>query len=207
MPKITEPTVAQHRAARVAALLEATVALITEDPHRAPSLGEVGRRAGLSRSSVYHYFASSDDLLAAVVEDTFPRWERRFDAAYDGVADPRERVRVYVRENLRLVADGEHALARTLASVAPGDHLTQRATALNERLLLPLTEALTELGVADPPVTASLLRSLVLAGARLVEETGDLRSATAAVLDLVDPFLDGRTVERGGGSQVSEPGR
>jgi AcrR family transcriptional regulator len=189
VPKISASTIVEHRAARRRALLDAAADLLTEDPQRKPGLGAVAERAGLSRPSVYHYFSSVDDLLAAVIEDTFPRWERRFDEALAQAGTPDERVRVFVRENLRLVADGEHALARTLATVAPGEHLDQRVATLNRRLLQPLVAALDELGVIDPQPTADLIRSVVLAAGRTVEASGDAATATARVLALLDPFL------------------
>jgi AcrR family transcriptional regulator len=189
VPKISASTVGEHRAARRRALLDAAAALLTEDPEGRPGLGKVAERAGLSRPSVYHYFSSVDDLLAALIEDTFPRWERRFDDALARAETPADRVRVFVRENLRLVADGEHALARTLATVAPGEHLDQRVATLNQRLLQPLVAALDELGVAEPQPTADLIRSLVLAAGRAVEESGDAATPTARVLALLDPFL------------------
>jgi len=195
MPKISEPTVAEHRAARRAALLDAAAALLTEDPGRTPGLGAVAERAGLSRPSAYHYFASVDDLFAALIEETFPRWESRVGGALAGARTPAERVRVFVRENLRLVADGDHALARTLATVAPGEHLDQRVATLNDRLIQPVVAALDELGVAEPEPTAHLIRSLVLAAGRDVESSGDAAPATARVLSLLDPFLAARSAD------------
>lgn len=198
MPKISAATVAEHRVARRAALLEAAAALLTEYPDRKPGLADIAGRAGLSRSSVYHYFSSIDDLLAALVEETFPRWERRFEDALARATTPTERVRVFVRENLGLVAGGEHALARTLATVAPGEHLDQRAAALNQRLLQPVVEALAELGVAEPEPTADLIRSLVLAAARSVEGSGDATPAIDRVTALLDPFLAAHANRTGG---------
>jgi AcrR family transcriptional regulator len=205
MPKISEPTVAEHRAARRAALLDAAADLLAEDPTRRPGLGAVAERAGLSRPSAYHYFSSVDDLLVALVERTFPRWERRFDEALSQAGTPEETVRAFVRESLRLVADGEHALARTLATVAPGERLDQRVAALNHRLLQPVVAALAALGVTEPEPTARLLRSLVLTAGREVESSGDAAPATTRVLALVDPFLAAHAADRAADQAGPDP--
>lgn len=191
MPRIDAPTVAEHRAARRRALLDAARELLTAEPDRVPSLAEVGARAGLSRSSVYQYVQSRDDLLRAVVSDSFPRWQERLDAAMAAAPGPAERVLAFVRANLELVADGEHALARTLAVVAPADDLAAESRAFHERLLVPVLDALTELGVPDPETTAELVNALVHAASRRVEQTGDLERAYAATAALLDGYLGG----------------
>jgi AcrR family transcriptional regulator len=193
VPKISAPTVAEHRAARRAALLEAAVDLLAEQPDRVPSLAAVGKRAGLSRPSVYHYFTSAETLLAAVVEEAFPRWESRFDDALAVASTPAERIRIYARENLRLVADGELALANTLATIVPENDLSARSARFHQRLLEPVRGALEELAVPEPELAADLVNALVLAGCRAVEGGTGVDDALAGLLRILDPFLDSRS--------------
>ncbi|WNM23334.1 TetR/AcrR family transcriptional regulator [Demequina capsici] len=189
MPKIDAATVAEHSAARRAALLEAAVQLLHERPDAVPPLGEVGRRAGLSRSSVYHYFASSEDLLTAVVAETFPRWQRRFDSAYAGLTDPADVVRTYARENLAMVADGEHALARALTTVVPGDEIAARSAHFHATLVAPLTRAVADLGDPTPELTSELINGVILAGARRLEAGDALATVLPAVERMLGPYL------------------
>ena len=191
MPRIDAPTVAEHRAGRERALIAAARSLLKAAPDRIPTLAEVGELTGLSRSSVYQYYTSREDLLAAVVREAFPRWQERLDTAIAAAPDTRGRILAFVRANLELVADGEHALARTLAMVAPSDVLAERSREFHDRLLVPVVEALTELGVPDPETTAELVQALVHAASRRVEQNGDLERAYAATEALLDPYLRG----------------
>jgi len=191
MPRIDAPTVAEHRAGRERALIAAARSLLKAAPDRIPTLAEVGELTGLSRSSVYQYYTSREDLLAAVVSEAFPRWQDRLDTAIAAAPDARGRILAFVRANLELVADGEHALARTLAMVAPSDVLAERSREFHDRLLVPVVEALTELGVPDPETTAELVQALVHAASRRVEQNGDLERAYAATEALLDPYLRG----------------
>lgn len=86
MPRIQAATVAEHRAARLRALLDAGRAVVTETG-RPPTLGAVAGRAGMARPSVYEYFSSSDDLLAALAEDITPRWTARVVPLSDALTD------------------------------------------------------------------------------------------------------------------------
>ena len=193
MPKIDAATVAEHRAARRAALLDAAVDLLRENPEAVPSLADAGQRAGLSRSSVYHYFNSNRALMAAVVDETFPRWQRRFDEAYATAASPGDRVRAYVHENLKLVADGEHALARALVDVVPRDELATQSAVFHSRLTAPLAAALAELGEPHIEFTAELVNSLVLTGARHLEAGVELDVVEQGIERVLGPFLDRAT--------------
>lgn len=169
MPKISAATVAEHRAAQRRALLDAALEILAETPEQAPSLGDVARRAGLARSSVYNYFDSRDDLLHAVVVDLFPRWNKRVVEAMDEVSDPTERVLMYIDVNLQLVAEGEHAIVGALATFTPQAFSDESMHAMHQDLVLPLLEALRARGVADPELDAELVTALMHKGTELIE--------------------------------------
>ena len=81
MPKISAPTVAEHRAAQRAALLAATEQLLVEVGLAGVTPRSIAERAGLARSSFYEYFGSRDDILAAVAIAAFDRWAAEIDEA------------------------------------------------------------------------------------------------------------------------------
>src|SRR5690606_28408530 len=81
MPKISAPTVAEHRAAQRAALVQAGEAVLIESGLGAVRPGAVCERAGLSRSSFYDYFSTRDDLLVAIAIDAMERWDTEVEQA------------------------------------------------------------------------------------------------------------------------------
>ncbi|MFD6894047.1 TetR/AcrR family transcriptional regulator [Rhodococcus sp. NPDC060086] len=181
MPKISAATVAEHRAARRRALLDAALELLAEAPEHAPGLGEVAARAGLARSSAYNYFRSRDDLLRAVVVDMFPRWNARVVAAMDKVSDPGERVLAYIDVNLQLVAEGEHAIVGALATFTPQSFTDENMLAMHDDLVLPLVDALRESGAADPELSADLISALLHKGTEMIESGRGFEEVRAAV--------------------------
>ncbi|MEZ5152017.1 TetR/AcrR family transcriptional regulator [Rhodococcus zopfii] len=184
MPKISAATVVEHRAAQRRALLDAAREYLAETPDRAPSLGDVAVRAGLARTSIYHYFGSRDDLLRAVVEDMFPRWSARIVAAMSAVAEPAERVLAYIEVNLQLVADGEHAIVGALATFTPQAFTNERMHAMHEELVLPLLDALREQGRPDPELTAEFINALVYKGTELIEAGRSLDEVLGTIRNL-----------------------
>ncbi|WP_028709745.1 TetR/AcrR family transcriptional regulator [Propionicicella superfundia] len=187
MPKIDAPTVAEHRAARREALLEATRRLLAE-PGRSepPSIGEVAERVGMSRPAVYSYFASRDDLIVAAVHDAFPGWVAYVDEAMNAVDDPADRVLEYVDANLRLIARGDHAIVLGLVGAEGRRHSGRMA---HESIRIPLTRALTDLGVEKPARMAELIQSLAFTGARMLDAGAPAPEVRRLVRELLEPYV------------------
>ncbi|MCP9965663.1 TetR/AcrR family transcriptional regulator [Actinomadura madurae] len=118
MPKISEATVAEHRARQLRTLLDAARALVAEEGIEALSLAALARRVGLSRPSLYEYFRSKDDLVAAVLEQELPRWAEHVERALAGAQSLDGKVEAYIRAQLEVMTDGRHAAAVALVEHA-----------------------------------------------------------------------------------------
>ncbi|MCQ1947059.1 TetR/AcrR family transcriptional regulator [Arthrobacter sp. zg-Y1171] len=188
MPRITAPTVAEHRAAQQRALLDAARTLLARTGE-APSMAEVAALAGLARPSAYQYYKSRQDLLHALVLDVFPRWTRRVREAMDAEPDPADRILAYVLTNIALVAEGEHAVGNALAAVAPGEELNNQSAMMHRQLLTPLMDTLTLLGVPEPQVTAELINAIVHSSTRLLESGTARETVEERVRELLGPYV------------------
>lgn len=190
MPKILAATVAEHRAAQRAALLDAARSLLSAGPGAGvPSLADVAARAGMARSSVYSYFSSRQDLFDALVADTFPRWSSYVRDRMARQPTPGAKVLAFVDANLHLVARGDHALAMTLAAVARADALATSTSDLDRELRTPLVAALHEHGSTDAALAAEMVQALVFAVSRMVEAGTGERRARAVAHELLGPYL------------------
>jgi AcrR family transcriptional regulator len=145
-------------------------------------MAQLAERAGLARSSVYEYFGSRNEVLAALVEDLLPRWIERIRAAMRAAPGPAEAILAYASTNVALVAEGSHAAAETLAALTPGRESDERAARMHARIREPLVETLVELGVESPEAVAEMVNALVYAGVQtlaagqtLAEVNGHLR--------------------------------
>ncbi|MGW0042166.1 TetR/AcrR family transcriptional regulator [Rhodococcus sp. NPDC003348] len=189
MPRITAPTVAEHRAAQQRALLDAAREVLAEGNPEVLGFAEVAARAGLARSSMYQYFRSRQHLLEALIEDAFPRWSARVEEAMAAAGPADRRVLAYVRANLDLVAEGEHAIASAIAAAAPSEKLNEASAELHHQLKAPLVTALDELGVTDPAETADLVSAVVHAASRQIEAGADVAAARSRAIELIEPYV------------------
>lgn len=187
MPRIDAPTVAEHRTRRHAAVVAAARHLLTHGGPSAVTPAAVAARIGLGRSSVYEYFPSSAELLAAAVEDAAREATERLDAAVDESASPRERIRAYAREAVAVAAAGHGPVDLPSATDLP-EACRARLAEIHARLNDPLRRAVADLGAPDPALTAAILGATISAAVRELEH----RSAddvTATLLALLDGGL------------------
>ncbi|MGI5163590.1 TetR/AcrR family transcriptional regulator [Spirillospora sp. CA-253888] len=165
MPRISEPTVAEHRARQLRTLLDAARALVAEEGIEALSLAALARRVGLSRPSLYEYFRSKDDLVAAIVEEELPRWAALVERALADPPDLVAKIEAYIRVQLEVMTDGRHAAAVALVEHALAEPARERIRDGHAQLLRPLVDALAADGVPDPELRAELVQGIVDAAA------------------------------------------
>lgn len=191
VPRISEPTVAEHRARQLRTLLDGARALVAEEGIEALSLAALARRVGLSRPGLYEYFRSRDDLVAAIVEEELPRWAALVAGSLDGPADLPGKVAAYVRAQLEVMTDGRHAAAVQLVEHALAEPARERIRDGHAQLLRPLVTALAEGGIPDAELRAELIQGIVDAAAKLAQRNPG--SADAIVRTTVDQAVHGLT--------------
>jgi AcrR family transcriptional regulator len=161
---------------------------ILEDTGDVPNLGEVAKRAGLARSSVYHYFNSREALLNALVRDVFPKWTERVTDAMEAETEASGKILAYALANVHLVNEGAHAVATALANLSPGEALDEQAAQMHRAIQEPLVETLVELGVSDPEGVSELINAVVHASTRALESGQPLERVLANLTAVVEPM-------------------
>jgi AcrR family transcriptional regulator len=190
MPQIDAPTVAEHRAQQREALLDAAEAILLADGHHALTFRALGERTGLARNSIYRYFGSRDDLIAALCERDMPRWLEQLEAAMAAADGQDARIAAFVATQLRLVAHGSHRMAQLLCDAPLGPAVRARINALAYR---PAALLEPELGPDDPKLVAQLVQGVVNAGVRLLHGAGTLEQVEPLTVTLAQTLVRSRT--------------
>lgn len=186
MPKISAPTIAEHRAAQRAALMAAASVLISEQGVAAVTPRAVGERAGLARSSFYDYFPSKDDLLAAIAIEAFEEWAAELDSVIAAAAPGRARLHAYVEATIRMAADGKHDLATELQQAELSPKSLEAVMEMHDTLTAPLQNVLLELGIREDPALLTLVRGVISAGMQLVAHGATADATVASITTLLD---------------------
>jgi AcrR family transcriptional regulator len=185
MPKIDAPTVAEHHRQRREALLAAATRLLAEGPLDCVTLAAVGEVVGLSRSSVYQYFDSTPALLAAVVEDAFPRAAQRLAQEIASAATPAGQIDTYVRVSLELASDPTHRSLEALAEAPLPPECRTRIRELHQQQYQPLRAALVAHGAPDADLAATLILGALHSANRAINGGAPRDRVLAATLRLV----------------------
>ncbi|EEW48489.1 hypothetical protein HMPREF0290_2891 [Corynebacterium efficiens YS-314] len=147
MPKITEPSVPEHRAAQHRAVLDAAERLIVAGEGRVPTIAEVAAEVGLARSSVYLDVASGKDMIIQLLLQAIPAWLDSLTAELDRVGPgPAERLAAYVRVTLPLFVEGSHGPLMSAASTLPETFADERVQESHNGLDPALRELLGDEG-------------------------------------------------------------
>ena len=95
-------------------MLEVIVEVFTDHGYDASSLGMIATRLGLSKSAVYHHFASKAEMLEIALERALGELERVFDNAEAQEGDAVARIRYIVREAVLVACEQQQYLTLLL---------------------------------------------------------------------------------------------
>ncbi|GAA3862156.1 TetR/AcrR family transcriptional regulator [Saccharothrix violaceirubra] len=199
MPRISADTLAEHRANRLRTLLDAGRAIVAEEGAEALTLAALARRVGLSRPSLYEYFRSREELVAAIVGDELPEWGRRLAAAVRAADDVPAKIEAYLRTELEIIADGSHSAVVALSAHALPEASRDLIRTEHGKLLEPLVDVLAQADVPRPGLRALLVHGAVEAAARTLRP-GDAAQYEEVVAALLDQVLHGL-----GGGRPDQP--
>lgn len=203
MPRISAPTLAEHRRRQREALLGAATEILVTQGAAAVTPAAVGAAAGLARSSVYQYFGSGAAIVAAVIEDAFPRSNELMRLALTGLSEPVEIMDAYVRETLRQAAEGAHRPAVALRTATLPAECRARLDELHREQIAPLFTALQGLDVPDPMIRGRLIGGVLHAAMEVVESGADVEVVTGSVLELVHAAVRRASEPASGGTTLS----
>ncbi|MFE2871112.1 TetR/AcrR family transcriptional regulator [Embleya sp. NPDC059259] len=189
MPKIEAGSVREHRAKRLARLIDAAEAILNEDGVENLTAGAVAARAGIARNSIYRYFDSIEDLLELVVTREFPAWVTVVEDAIAAEATPRARAAAYVRANVEQAARGTHGRRASLSRGSLSDRVRQRVRDLHGSLHRALEGVVAELGTAQPELTTAVIQAVVDACVRRIDQGDDPAEVTSFALRAVHRLL------------------
>ena len=173
MPKIETATLAQHRDWRRSQLIEAAAAIALESGGAAVTVAAVAARAGLSRTSVYEYFASSADLAADLVIDELKIFGSELAEISAQGSNAIESIDLWIEGSLRYIADGRHLLAKALNAIELPRNRSAAIGAAHGALLAPLRSKLEDLGITDVNFALSLIQSTTDGATKRIERGDD----------------------------------
>lgn len=171
MPKIIGGSLSQHREQTRNKLFAALSALMAERSFDAITLADIAAAAGIGRTAVYNHVPDKETLLIAFITHETDQYVATLERALEGVSDPVEQLRTYVRQ---------HAQLKRVFHLAPGAEL--------RTVLSPASRA----RIRDHAVLVeAILRRILSAG---IEAGAFAQQPLETTVPLVNACLSSRSV-------------
>jgi AcrR family transcriptional regulator len=106
MPKIV------NREEKIKAIAAAALELFAQKGFGATSVGQIARKAGVGKGTLYDYFDTKTDIIVAAIGEWVWQMERDFEKKLSGIQDPVRRLTVFADLSADLVDPIDPATAR-----------------------------------------------------------------------------------------------
>lgn len=169
------------RDVRQQSILDAALAVIAEFGLERVSMAAIAKRTGLSRPSIYQYFASREDILAELLINEMADISNEIERISLKVLDPLERVRIWIHYSLAHLSSAEHQLVRKISIQSLPEDKRDMLRSMHGYFMSSLISPLTELGLSDPTAVCSMVYGSVAASASRIEDGGDFSSEARAL--------------------------
>lgn len=186
MPKIIGGSLHEHRAQTRQKLFAALSQLMADRGFDAITLADVAAAAGVGRTAVYNHVPDKESLLLAFITHETEQYAATLERALEGVDDPVEQLRTYVRQQVQLkqvfhLAPGPDL--RTVLSRPTQARLREHAVVVEEILRRILSEGIASgaFPAQDLATTVPLVNACL--SGRGVPEDGPARDRAAAATE------------------------
>ena len=138
-------------------ILDATAALVLEHGVAGVAQRQIAEQVGIKAASLYHHFASKNEIVEAVFRQGIDVMERAFDQAAATDADGRDRFAAHVRAHLSaLFENGPYTAAHVTAFRTAPAEVRDAVVPMRDAYEARWTDLLDELAI-DTPIGLSRL--------------------------------------------------
>ncbi|MCZ8539843.1 TetR/AcrR family transcriptional regulator [Psychrobacillus psychrodurans] len=153
--------------ARRSQIVECAIETIAEIGYAQASLGQIAKRAKISKGVISYHFANKEELLDQIAIEYYTAWQSYIAPLIEAQKSPKEMLRVYIESNLTFIEENrKHVIAviEVVSNKRTADGKFGFASDHDETILLPIENILT-LGMQDGifrEFTRSSLRVMAL---------------------------------------------
>jgi TetR/AcrR family transcriptional regulator, cholesterol catabolism regulator len=184
-------TAAERREKSNELVLDAAARLFREQGYAATTVRDVAKAAGMLPGSLHYRYASKEDILAALMERAIDRLIAGVLAAVANESNPLERVRLAIREHVRILLSGDDSVYVLLYDWRSLSPEAERAIARHRTRYEQFCDQLLESAAAVAPMKAGvdlyLLRQFGFGAANWVAQWYDRKGPYSAD-DISDAF-------------------
>ncbi|KOY81682.1 TetR family transcriptional regulator [Lysinibacillus macroides] len=137
--------------ARRTQIVECAIETIAEVGYAQASLGQIAKRAKISKGVISYHFANKGELLEQVIYDYYTTCQAYIAPLIESQQSPKEMLSVYIESNLRFINDNQRhmfAVIEIVSNERTADGKLRFAADHDDTIFLPI-ENILQLGMQD----------------------------------------------------------
>jgi AcrR family transcriptional regulator len=131
--------------ARRAQIVECAIETIAEVGYAQASLGQIAKRAKISKGVISYHFANKEELMEQIPIEYYVAWQSYISPRIEAQKSPKEMLRVYIESNLAFIDENRQhvfAVIEVVSNKRTADGKLQFAAEHDETILLPIENIL-----------------------------------------------------------------
>ncbi len=174
-----------NRALKEHAILDATLAELRETGTANISMQQIANRCSMTRSAIYQYFASVEDIFAELVINDMADLVNEIELRMAESNDPISQVNAWLHYSLKHLSDGEHAQIRKLSELNMPDSKRDLLRILHGQFMMALLSPVTQINPDNSESTCAYIASAVNSAANRIDAGADFAKESVAVSQFV----------------------
>lgn len=189
MPKIAAATVKEHHEKMFTALVDAAESILRERGPEFLTAGEVAKKAGIARNSIYRYVQSVNDLRLLVLERYLPQWKESVAQRVSDDASAIEQIQDLTVASLEMAMNTGHNWlisvmrhGKSGANEAASAYSSPIVADFHRELGMRLFQLWQEVDAANSEMNSHVNRALLESGMKLLDQGHDFDAVKEAIL-------------------------
>jgi AcrR family transcriptional regulator len=173
------------RALKQHAILEATLAQLRETGTANISMQQIANRCSMTRSAIYQYFSSVEDIFAELVINDMADLVNEIELRMTEAKDPISQVNAWLHYSLKHLSNGEHAQIRKLSELNMPSEKRNLLRILHGQFMMSLLTPVTQINPENSESTCAYIASAVNSAANRIDAGADFTKEAHAVAQFV----------------------
>ncbi len=158
----TEEQLSAIREKTRASILESALELFATKGFHGTSIGEIAKKAEISKGLAYHYFDSKQDILEAVIQEGIAEIEELMNAA-GKIKDSFQQIVILIERTFAMLAKDEHfwrLYVGLLLQPEIWENIRRLLQDFFDRAIIQFEQLFADIGVENPATEARILAAL-----------------------------------------------
>lgn len=157
------------RSQRESAILDAALIELAQSEIADITMADIAARTGLTRTAIYQYFSSVDDIFTELVINDMADLVNQIELHVSSQNEPLEQIRVWAHFSLAHLSTGEHAIVRRLSELNLAAEKRGIVRALHGQFMQSLLAPVKELEIENPEAVCAHIAAVVNSAANRID--------------------------------------